>query len=203
MNKYLISIFSFLAFGASAQAIQSIDEAGQLLSKVSGVSVRPFSTRDFGRERYSKARSVLVPQNRAQDILNKVRKNLSPMFIAFVGTTNNLESKNSKDFEIVVAEGKNQFDIVKVAATNAVNYEKSTDQIISKLKKWDSEYGIDIWQAETDTIQLSLKKQPKDIKKFSQEVYEFCPDIVDQGVGSVEALELEIVKSKAIYLWWD
>jgi hypothetical protein len=35
------------------------------------------------------------------------------------------------------------------------------------------------------------------------EVYEFCPDVVDQGTDTVEGLESEIKKSGTIFLWWD
>lgn len=112
MKKYLILMAGFFAASASVQAAQSIDEAALLLSKTGGVPVRLFSTRDFGREKYTPARSILVPKNNAPDVLKIVRKTLSPGFIAFVGTTNNLEKKNVKVVEVVVAKGKSQFDIL-------------------------------------------------------------------------------------------
>jgi hypothetical protein len=33
-------------------------------------------------------------------------------------------------------------------------------------------------------------------------MYQFCPDIVDQGAGSISALASELEKG-AIYFWWD
>ena len=41
------------------------------------------------------------------------------------------------------------------------------------------------------------------MKAFANEVYEFCPDIVDQGVGDVEKLAAGIAATKEVYLWWD
>ena len=38
---------------------------------------------------------------------------------------------------------------------------------------------------------------------FAQEVYEFCPDIVDQGVGDVGALAEILDDTRRVYLWWD
>jgi hypothetical protein len=34
-------------------------------------------------------------------------------------------------------------------------------------------------------------------------MYEFCPDIVGQGVGSVAGLAKELNKSQKFYFWWD
>jgi hypothetical protein len=33
-------------------------------------------------------------------------------------------------------------------------------------------------------------------------MYEFCPDIVEQGVGDLPKLEEELKKGK-FYFWWD
>jgi len=37
----------------------------------------------------------------------------------------------------------------------------------------------------------------------TKELYDFCPDIVDQGTGTMEALKLEITRTRELYLWWD
>ncbi len=78
-----------------------------------------------------------------------------------------------------------------------------TEDVIRKLQSWHNSYGIDIYCAETDTIELTLDVVPTDTRTFANEVYEFCPDIVDQGVGSVDVLEEAIKDYQYIYLWWD
>ena len=50
---------------------------------------------------------------------------------------------------------------------------------------------------------LDFKKLPSDLDAFSEEVYEFCPDSVDQGVGEVENLKELIKEMNGIWLWWD
>jgi hypothetical protein len=103
----------------------------------------------------------------------------------------------------VVAGANNQFDILRIAASDAVNYGKDTEDLVRILRSWDERFGIDIYAAQSDTIQLKLKSVPKDMKAFANEVYEFCPDIVDQGVGDVEKLAAEIAATKTVFLWWD
>lgn len=179
------------------------DPQEALLVEVTGSEVRDFWTNDFGREKRHGGHSVLVPEEKAEGMLLAIRKRLQTGYVAFVGTTRNLDDPNAKGAEIVVAPGKDQFDILRLSATDGINYDLSTDKIVARLRAWDSQFGIDIWQAETDTVQMKLKSLPTNIESFSKELYEFCPDIVDQGVGDLDSLERGIVKERAIYLWWD
>jgi hypothetical protein len=34
-------------------------------------------------------------------------------------------------------------------------------------------------------------------------MYDFCPDIVDQGIGSVELLAESLVEGDRLFFWWD
>lgn len=174
-----------------------------VLTQVSGGEVRPYWTQDFGRAKQAGGYSVLVPEDSARTLLLNLRALLPKGYVAFVGTTRNLDDPSIRGVELVLAPGDDQFDIVRLAATDGVNYGLSTEDIVLRLKKWDAAFGIDIWQAETDTVQMDLKNQPSDMRAFSRELYKFCPDIVDQGVGDLESLQEEIRKQQAIYLWWD
>lgn len=198
-------LFAFLGavVMASSPSAATLADAVKIMEKETGQKARPFSTRDFGRDRVSGSYSVLVPEDHAQPLLWKIRKQLPPGVIAFIGTQNSLAEGAVEGAELVIAKASNQFDILRVAATDAVNYDKGTEDLIAKLQRWDEKYGIDIYAAQTDLIQLKLKTIPKDMPAFAQEVYEFCPDIVDQGIGSVEKLAQEIARSKEVYLWWD
>ncbi len=57
--------------------------------------------------------------------------------------------------------------------------------------------------AETDTVEFNLDRDPPDLAAFAADLYRFCPDIVDQGVGSVEELAVSIKITGAVELWWD
>ena len=190
----------------SAQACASpaqLETGAALLAQVAAAPVRSFSTTDFGREQHAGARSVLVPEAAAERLLVQVRQKLGPGLVAFVGVTNSLARPKPAGVELVVAEGRDQFDILRTAQTDGVNYDLDTEAIVKELQSWDREFGIDIWQAETDTVQLRLKTIPKDLASFAQRIHKFCPDVVDQGVGGVRALAKEIEKTKSVYLWWD
>lgn len=211
MYRRLIVLTTLISslFGAQAAAappgkpLATLEEAGAYLAKISGKPLRPFSTRDFGRDEYAEAVSVLVDATVAESTAYTVRKHLGPGLVAYVGTQRSLATPKVKGVEVVIGHGKSQFDILRIAASDAVNYGMGTEDLIRQLQQWDAEFGIDIFQAETDTIQLKLKSKPHDPHGFAQAVYKFCPDIVDQGTGSVDQLEAAILESQQVYLWWD
>jgi hypothetical protein len=136
-------------------------------------------------------------------LLKDIRSRLGPELVAFIGTQRSLAKPKADGVEVVVGCGSSQFDILRIAASDAVNYGKETEDLIKQLQIWDTSFGVDIFQAETDTIQLRLKSLPDDLQAFAEEVYEFCPDIVDQGVGSVDKLAEAIRASRTLLLWWD
>lgn len=180
-------------------------EAVKEFETLANQPVRPYSTVDFGRGKKEGVYSVLVDAIDAYEIITSLRSKLGNELITFIGTTNFLSDDAPEDgmVEVVLGKGESQFDILRIAETDACNYDMMTEELIEKLQEYDRAFGIDITQAETDTVQFFLKNEPEDWKWFCKDLYDFCPDIVDQGCGNLEVLENEIKKRKAVFLWWD
>jgi hypothetical protein len=181
----------------------NLEEASARLGQISGRSVRPYGTRDFGRGRNANARSVVVAADQAPSLLAQVRAGLGPDLVAFIGCTRSLAQPPDDGSEIVIAPGASPFDILRAAQSDAVNYDMDTEDLIRKLEEYHARYGIDIFHAETDTIEFRFETMPNDLAAFCDDLYEFCPDVVDQGVGTVEDLANEIAKTGTVFLWWD
>lgn len=204
MLKTILFFIALLFSSIShAQISQNLQQGSELLRQITGADVRLYSTREFGREKYDGAISVLIDEQKAESMLAKIRNELPAGLVAFIGTTRSQATPLAKNVELVVGHGQGALDILEIAKTDAANYDMGTEDIKAKLAQWHKAYGIDIWQAETDTIQLRFKKMPSNLKAFAKEVYKFCPDIVDQGVGSTSALIQFIKEQKGLYLWWD
>lgn len=107
--------------------------------------------------------------------------------------------------EVSVLKSKDQFDILKAEGTDGTNWGLNNDDIIAQLKTWNNNYPFEIVGAGYDFVVAIFLEKPNgdDMKKFAREVYKFCPDVVDQGTGTVEELEKEMIKSGMLYLWWD
>jgi len=95
------------------------------------------------------------------------------------------------------------YQLMEFAETNGANYDIETSHIIDRYKKWDSEFGIIPIGIGFDFCECQIKNKSLDFKKLADEVYEFCPDVVEQGTETVEALEEEMKRTGTIYLWWD
>ena len=64
-----------------------------------------------------------------------------------------------------------------------INYEIGTEDIISKLKEWDEQLGIDLSDIGFDRVTVKFHKLPDNLTAFAKEIYEFCPDTIEQGYG--------------------
>lgn len=139
----------------------------------------------------------------AYSCLSLIRSELPPGYVAFMGTTNWLGSDIKSGIEIVIGPGKNQFDIIRLARTDACNYDLENEDIVRRLQQYDNEFGIDIFHAETDVVEFDLRTAPKDPPALAADLYDFCPDLIDQGMGDLDDLATEIMEEKRISLWWD
>jgi len=109
-----------------------------------------------------------------------------------------------EDFKSIgVIKGTNELDILRYRRTDGVNYGHENEDIISKISEWNNQFGLTVLGCGRDWLELEFKKLPTDLEAFSHEVYEFCPDSVEQGVGEVENLEPLIIEMNGIWLWWD
>ncbi|MFY8109030.1 MAG: DUF4253 domain-containing protein [Bacteroidia bacterium] len=96
-----------------------------------------------------------------------------------------------------------KYEILKIIETNGINHDLENDSLIQIIKKLDSIYDLELIGAGGDWCEFIIHKEPSDYKKFAEEIYEICPDIVDQGTETVEALAEEMKRTKRLYFWWD
>jgi hypothetical protein len=85
--------------------------------------------------------------------------------------------------EVVVLKTTDHFAIVKVRKSDGGNYNISNKKVISTLKNWEKRCRFDIVGASEDWVALQFRSLPEDLCTFAEEVYQFCPDTVEQGVG--------------------
>jgi hypothetical protein len=114
----------------------------------------------------------------------------------------NFNLKNQPD-EIAVLKTSDKFAILKQLQTDGANYNINNDSLLRMIKKFDNKYSLDLIGAAGDWCEFTITKEPADWLAFAREVYKVCPDVVDQGTNTVEALADEMKKTKRLYFWWD
>jgi hypothetical protein len=76
-----------------------------------------------------------------------------------------------------------KFEKIRSIGTSAPNYELSNDDIIARLKSWDTKFGITVSDISPESVTVTFTVLPSSLQELSAEIYEFCPDIVDQHFG--------------------
>lgn len=108
-----------------------------------------------------------------------------------------------KPDKIGVLKTTDKYEVLKLVSTDAINYDITNDSLLKIIKTFDKKYSLELIGAAGDWCEFIIHNEPKDWTAFAKEVYKVCPDVVDQGTGSVEALATEMKKNKRLYFWWD
>jgi hypothetical protein len=144
--------------------------------------------------------SVDVPEDRSARILTKLRKRLKPLhYMVFVVAMNDGLKRDT----IGVIKGADQYDILRIMQTSGKEYGVLTEDVLVRLKDWEKIFSFDIIGADNDWVEIEFKTLPKDLKFFAEEVYDYCPDAVDQGAGNINGLMKEMRSTRRLFLWWD
>ncbi|MEM6264664.1 MAG: DUF4253 domain-containing protein [Bacteroidota bacterium] len=139
-----------------------------------------------------------VPDDKATSILNRLKEKFrAEGYLIFVFT------QESETKFIGVIQGTNDLDILRYRRTNGINFDLENEDIVSKISAWNAQFGLTVTGCGRDWVELQFMQLPKDLDEFASEVYDFCPDIVDQGVGEVANLKPMIEEMHGIWLWWD
>lgn len=125
---------------------------------------------------------------------NKFRENGYLIFVF----ENNDDKKG-----VAVIKGTDDLDIIRYRRTDGINYDLENTAVVAKISEWKTKYGLIIIGCSRDWVQIEFDKLPSNLDSFAKEVYAFCPDSVDQGVGSIENLKEAIKEMNGLWLWWD
>ncbi len=106
-------------------------------------------------------------------------------------------------YDVVILPNSDPFEIIKRIGTHGINYDRYNTDILEKLRKWHEDVQFDIVVIDQARIHAYMKNRAYDMKGFANEVYDFCPDVIDQGYGSMEEMVQDYKLNKYFWLWWD
>jgi Domain of unknown function (DUF4253) len=77
---------------------------------------------------------------------------------------------------------------------------------VTALRKWHDDFGAELVGISGDMMNIRVTKRPADRKaalSLAREQYDYCSDIVDQGVETLSNLAAGLMSSDWWYFWWD
>jgi hypothetical protein len=87
------------------------------------------------------------------------------------------------------------------------NFDISPHQHVAVLRHWAKAFGAEVIAMTGEQVmELAVAHPPStpgECLRVALEQYRYCPDIVDQGVGSIHDLAATQVPSSSWYFWWD
>lgn len=132
------------------------------------------------------------------DLMNDLNKLGYSIFLL----ENNFNIDNMKD-RIGVLKTTDKYSVLRQIGTDGVNYEIDNDSLIHIIKRFDKSLSLQLIGASGDWCEFTINKDPSNWQTLADEVYKVCPDVVDQGTGTVEALANEMKSTGRLYFWWD
>ncbi|MFQ3578339.1 MAG: DUF4253 domain-containing protein [Verrucomicrobiia bacterium] len=78
---------------------------------------------------------------------------------------------------------KDPYTLLREKQTQGTNYDLTTEDIIARLEQWSEICSFTITDADADSVSLHFTKLPEDLDEFAEDIYDLCPDVVDQGFG--------------------
>lgn len=103
---------------------------------------------------------------------------------------------------ILVLPTTDKYAAIRAAGTQGLNYDLTNADIVRWLQDLEAEHPFVLLGAGFDFIDGRFRTPPADADALARRMYEFCPDIVEQGTGDVARLADEL-RAGTLYLWWD
>ncbi len=148
-------------------------------------------------------RFKFVNEKTAYQIIDKHFDNVKDSKNYLFLTNLDFDDSYKSYYDIVIAPISDQFELIKFIGTEPVNYDLSNQDVVEWFRKKHNEFDFDIIVANFDRIETILKSEPKSYEKLGNEIYDFCPDVIDQGHSDMNELIEHLKKNKHMWFWWD
>lgn len=174
-----------------------------LVKKLSGQYIKANQLKSLNAE-YSetevKGVELVIETSEGQNMLYKIRNQLrnSDNQVYFLE-----DSIGYAEDKLALVPSKDDLEYLRMIRPDGINHGLSADDVIEKYQTWNQQFGLKLNGAGRSWLEAEILKDPPDWQAFAQEVYQFCPNVIDQGVGSVEILAEEMMNHYSLHLWWD
>ncbi len=127
--------------------------------------------------------SVAVKRSDVQPMLAALQPKLIPHgYRAFWSESRGPDGRRQSD-EIAVARTDSDTFILDIRRPSGANYGVSAADVVNKIQDWKERSKCQVIGAATDWVAIDFETLPDNACRFAEEVYCFCPDTVEQGVG--------------------
>jgi hypothetical protein len=107
------------------------------------------------------------------------------------------------DNRFAVLPTTDKYQVLLAMQTNGQNYDLVPEDVVAWLRALEKDQPFVLTSAGFDFAGGRFITRLSKPAALAKRIYEFCPDIVEQGCGDTKALAAELTKSRSFFLWWD
>ena len=143
-----------------------------------------------------------VPKDTARMVYDnfsrEVRKEGNYLFL----TNIDYDDDWNEFYDLVILPVDDQYELIELIGTDGVNEDVTTEDIITQMKAWDEQVGFEIIYVDYSGIDAHIDHMPEDPDAFAEEVFDFCPWIIEEEFSSKHEYLEELEEDKYFYLWY-
>ena len=144
---------------------------------------RLMATAEDRQEREADGLSVAVRREDVERIIAGLQPELLPRGYRAFWSERRAPNGLKQTDEVVILKTIDSYQIIELRRPDGANYGVLTDDIVAKLRDWQRRCQLSVFGAASDWVAIEFETLPEHLCRFAEEVYEFCPDSVEQGVG--------------------
>jgi hypothetical protein len=177
--------------------------AVRALEQLVGATATPlFGTDSLGDSVVTEGFAVSVPAARAAALIASAQ----PRFLEkgfYLFRAEQRFGIGGRPDRIALFPRRDPYEILRLMGTNGSNYGIGPDSIVAWLRALERDQPFVLTGIDFDWVEGRFTYAIRDPAGLARRFYAFCPDIVDQGTGTVDALATELEQSQRLYCWWD
>lgn len=118
----------------------------------------------------------------------------------------NYESRPAPEVYIAIIPAQDWTEAFAYLGFGGWNANPFPHEHVSAFRSWNAKYDLELVGMSNDVLNLRCRRPPRtrdEAMQLAREQYEFCPDILQQGFPSAEALAAQLMGDEWWYFWWD
>ncbi len=126
-------------------------------------------------------RESVSPDKKVDHLLREIKgfvRHLPVLVYKGLDCASGMSFEVSTSDRIIISQGEDQFDILRMEFTAVPNYFWTCSDIIEKLSLIDDQYGIEIIGVADELVEFALKHIPtgEQARALGEYLFDFCPD---------------------------
>lgn len=190
-------------FPSDFVAPAAFPDAVRALERLAGGAATPLiGTDSVGDSLLTEGFAVSVPSARAERLVAAAQPRFLEKGFYLFRSEQHFGIAGRPDRVALFPRG-DPYEILRLMGTNGWNYGIGPDSIVVWLTALERDHPFVLTGMGFDWVEGRFRSAIGDADALARRFYTFCPDIVDQGTETVDALARELRESRQLYCWWD